>query len=89
MKAAKKQAKKDEKQAKKDSYTKGQVRTRAVLKAAGAYVISQNAAARLAINGQGSAATALATIGTLKTAQILYQGHKDVKAINQRENDNQ
>lgn len=84
VKAAKKQAKADEKQAKKDNYTKGQVRTRAVLKAVGTYTLGQAAAARLVINGQGAAGLALGAIGTTKAIQTLYQGHKDVKAIKER-----
>lgn len=85
VKDAKKQAKKDEKQAKKDNYTKGQVRTRAVLKAVGTYAITQSGAAKLAVNGQGPAGVALGAIGTIKAAQILYEGHKDVKAIKERD----
>lgn len=85
VKVAKKQAKKDEKEAKKLNATKGQVRTRAVLKAVGTYAISQSGAAKLAINGQGPAAAALGAIGTTKALQILYQGHKEVTAIKQRE----
>lgn len=85
VKVAKKQAKKDEKEAKKLNATKGQVRTKAVLSAVGTYAISQGVAARLAVSGQGPAAMALGAVGTYNAARLLYEGHKEVKAIKERD----
>ena len=85
VKVAKKQAKKDEKEAKKLNATKGQVRTKAVLSAVGTYAISQGVAARLAVSGQGPTAMALSAVGTYNAARLLYEGHKEVEAIKERD----
>lgn len=85
VKQANKTAKIEAKELKKANYTKGQVRARGALKAVGTYALTQNVAVRLALSGKGSAAAALNVVGTVKTAQILWDAHKDVKAIKERE----